>query len=45
MDNLKNKKYASFDYISRYSNVPYYYHSTDNKEIFGIGKNMLKNVP
>jgi hypothetical protein len=45
MDSLKNKKYASFDYISRYASVPYYYHKEDQKEIFGIGKNVAKNVP
>ena len=45
MDVLKNKKYASFDYISRYSSTPYYYHSVDQKDVPGIGKNMLKNVP
>ncbi len=45
MDSLKNKKYASFDYISRYASTPYYYHTVDKKEVFGIGKNMQKNVP
>ena len=44
MDALKNKKYASFDYISRYAATPYYYHTVDQKEIYGVGKNMLKNV-
>lgn len=44
MDVLKNKKYAQYDYISRYTGVPYYFHSTDQKEIYGIGKNMLKDV-
>ena len=45
MDSLKNKKYASFDYISRYASVPYYYHKDDQKEIFGIGKNVAKDIP
>jgi hypothetical protein len=44
MESLKDKKYASFDYISRYASVPYYYHTIDNKEIFGLGKNMYKNI-
>jgi hypothetical protein len=45
MDSLKNKKYASFDYISRYASVPYYYHKDDQKEVTGLCKNMLKNAP
>lgn len=45
MDTLKNKKYTTFDYISRYAGTPYYYHSVDHKEIMGIGKNMIKNAP
>ena len=45
MDSLKDKKYASFDYISRYSTTPYYYHSLDNKEVPGLCKNMFKSVP
>jgi hypothetical protein len=44
MDSLKNKQYATFDYVSRYAGVPYYYHTIDNKEIFGLGKNMDKNI-
>lgn len=45
MDSLKDKKYASFDYISRYASTPYYYHTIDQREVPGIGKNMLKNIP
>lgn len=44
MESLKDKKYGTFDYISRYSHVPYYYHTIDKKEIFGIGKNMRKDI-
>ena len=42
MDVLKNKIYASYDYIARYSGIPYYYHTIDDREIFGLSKNMLK---
>lgn len=42
MDTLKNKNYANFDYLSRYTHVPFYYDSLTDKEIFGIGTN-LKN--
>ena len=44
MDVLKNKNYKKFDYVSRYSPVPYYYHTTDEKYIFGIGSNVNKDV-
>ena len=37
MDTLKNKMYNSFDYLSRYTNVPYYYDTLEGKEIYGIG--------
>lgn len=44
MDTLKNKNYASFDYISRYTNTPYYFDTIENKEIFGIGTNLKTNA-
>ena len=37
MDTLTNKNYADFEYISRYQNIPYYYDTLCDKEIFGIG--------
>ena len=40
MDTLKNKIYVNFDYLSRYSSVPYYYDTLSSKEIFGIGTNV-----
>ena len=40
MDTLKNKNYESFDYLSRYTNVPYYYDTLSNKEVYGIGTNL-----
>lgn len=43
MDTLKNKTYVNFDYLSRYINVPYYYDTLQDKEVFGIGTN-LKNT-
>ena len=44
MDTLKNKVYAKFDYLSRYTNVPYYYDTITGKEIFGIGTNVRNNT-
>lgn len=45
MDVLIHKNYNTFDYISRYSGVPFYYHSEDKREVFGLSKNLLKNTP
>ena len=44
MDTLKNKRFAAYDYTSRYSDVPYYYDTLREREIYGIGSNMLKNI-
>ena len=44
MDTLKNKTYASFDYISRYTDTPYYYDTLTDKQIFGIGTNLKDNT-
>jgi nucleoid-associated protein YgaU len=44
MDTLKNKTYASFDYLSRYTNVPYYYDTLKDRQIFGIGTNLKTNA-
>ena len=35
MDVLKDKKYRSYDKLSRYSIFPYYYHTLDDKYIYG----------
>jgi hypothetical protein len=44
MDTLKNKNYANFNYLSRYTHTPYYYDSLETKEIFGIGTNMRNDT-
>ena len=44
MDTLKNKNYAKFDYLSRYSSVPYYYDTLANREFYGIGSNIKTNA-
>lgn len=44
MDTLKNKRYADFDYISRYTAVPYYYDTLANRDVYGIGTNMKKDT-
>lgn len=42
MDDLKNKQYGHFDYTSRYTSIPFYYNKRDNKEMYGLSKNMIK---
>jgi hypothetical protein len=44
MDTLKNKNYEDFNYLSRYSNIPYYYDTIQNREIYGIGTNLQTNT-
>lgn len=45
MDVLTNKRYIQFDYTSRKIGVPVYYNSNDDREMYGIGANMLKDCP
>lgn len=36
MESLINKSYKDYDYTSRYSPFPYYYHVKDNKYVYGV---------
>lgn len=45
MDTLKNKNYESYDYLSRYTQVPYYFDTIQQREIYGIGSNLVKDSP
>jgi hypothetical protein len=45
MDTLKNKNYESYDYLSRYTQVPYYFDTLNQREVYGIGSNLLKDSP
>lgn len=36
MDILIDKSYKDYTYTSRYSPFPYYYHTKDNKYIYGV---------
>lgn len=40
MDTLKNKRYTSYDYVSRYTDVAYYYDMLNDKDVYGIGTNL-----
>ena len=42
---LKNKEYKSYDYFCRYASFPYYYHTIDNKYIYGMTSQVNKNIP
>lgn len=44
MDTLKDKNYETFDYLSRYTGVPYYFDTICGREIYGIGTNMKNNT-
>lgn len=43
-DVLKDKNYATFDYTCRYSGIPYYYQTQDNKYFYGLGSNLSKQT-
>ena len=45
MDTLKNKNYENYDYLSRYTHVPYYFDTLTEREISGIGTGMSKDSP
>lgn len=45
MDVLKNKSYKTYNKLSRYSNTPYYYHSEDNKYIYGTASHLKDDTP
>lgn len=44
MENLKQKTYKTYDYISRYQPFPYYYNEEDKKYIYGITSQLKKNI-
>lgn len=43
-DYLKNKNYKSYENISRYASFPYYYHTKDDKYIYGITSHIDKDI-
>ena len=44
MDTLINKQYKNYNYISRYTSFPYYYHTIDRKYIYGTTSNLNKDT-
>lgn len=45
MDILTNKKIESYDYNCRYAFTPYYLNTVDDREIYGIGTQISKDLP
>lgn len=43
-DVLEDKNYKTYEDISRYSSFPYYYHTEDNKYIYGITSHIDKST-
>lgn len=44
MDILKNQVFESYNYPCRYRDVPYYFNTVDQREIYGIGAQLTKNI-
>ena len=42
---LTDKQYRDYNKISRYSGVPYYYNTVDNKYVYGVGSNLSDATP
>ena len=45
MEKLTRKKFNQYDYICRYTGVPYYYDPEKGKEVMGIGEQLSKDTP
>ena len=45
MDVLKDKQTKSYSYVSRYTTFPFYYHTKDNKYIYGITSQLDDTTP
>lgn len=45
MEILINKSYKQYDRLSRYNPFPYYYHTIDNKYVYGTTSYLLNTTP
>lgn len=45
MDVLKDKSSRDYNYLSRYASFPFYFHSEDNKFIYGLTSQLKENIP
>lgn len=44
MNVLKNKQYKSYDRLSRYSNIPFYYNTHTKQNVYGTAKHLNNNT-
>lgn len=44
-DILQQKSYRTYDYLSRYSNFPYYYNTLDKKYVYGTTTQLHTDTP
>lgn len=44
MDDLSNKRYNKYDYTCRYTGIPLYYNMRDDREVYGLSKNLIKTT-
>ena len=44
MDILKNKQYKSYRKLSRYTTFPIYYHTLDNKYVYGTTSHLGQDI-
>ena len=44
-DVLKNKQYKDYKKLSRYSTLPYYYNTIDDRYVYGTCKNLKTTTP
>lgn len=44
MDILKDKQTRTYDSLSRYSSIPFYYNTKDDKYIYGLTKQLGQDV-
>lgn len=45
MDKLTNKRFETFDYLSRYTGVPYYYDTQKKKDVYGLSRKVDFSTP
>jgi hypothetical protein len=45
MDVLKDKQFRQYNYISRYTSFPVYYHTKDEKYVYGITSQLRTDTP
>lgn len=44
MDKLTNKAYKDTNNVSRYTQFPYYYHTEDDKYVYGLTSQLENNI-